>query len=415
VERTIKNGRVLTIQDISCFGRCSLTVALPILSAAGFETTVIPTALLSSHTGIPGFTLRDLGGEILPIARHFKEIGLRFSAVYTGYLANNEQIGIVGEVIELLADKDTLIVIDPVMGDDGRLYKGLPPDFPAEMRRLCRRADVITPNLTEARFLTGSDVGVGEALERLSELAPRVVLTGVEEKEAAFSAGQLARCFGLSKKDLDNPKPPSWPPGFNPETRLGLARARTFAAAFSQSENSESKKVAFWRGTKRQKTPSKCGEARTLRRRVVNPEARLGLARGQAPNLRRRASKRSLREGISAEKTPSKKVALWRGFNRQKTPSKERLLSASFDRLTGEASRVFVDKLPKNFFGTGDVFASVLTAALLRGMALERAMRAASAFTQAAIAATNPAAGPEMGLDFERALTKLPEILTIKE
>lgn len=146
--------RVAAINDISCFGKCSLTAALPIISVAGIETAVIPTAVLSTHTGgFTGYTFRDLTDDILPVARHWKQSGVAADAVYTGYLGSKKQVDIVIEAIGLIQKPDGILLVDPVMADNGRLYGGFAPDFPREMRKLCRRADVITPNITEAALM----------------------------------------------------------------------------------------------------------------------------------------------------------------------------------------------------------------------------------------------------------------------
>ena len=146
--------RAIVVQDISCVGRCSLTVALPVLSAAGVNTAVVPTALLSTHTGeFTGYTHLDLSGQLLPIARHIETLGLHFDAFYSGYLASGAQVEMVLEMIDLLCDGDTHLFVDPAFGDHGRLYSLLDSGLPAQMRRLCARARTITPNLTEAAFL----------------------------------------------------------------------------------------------------------------------------------------------------------------------------------------------------------------------------------------------------------------------
>jgi pyridoxine kinase len=181
--------RVAAIHDISCFGRCSLTVALPIISAAGIETSVVPTAVLSTHTGgIPGYTFRDLTEDILPIVNHWHELGLHFDAIYTGFLGSKEQIELVSTAIDQIKSEDTLIVVDPVMADNGKLYAIFPADFPAGMRTLCSRADVLVPNITEACLLLDRPYEEGpytkayieDLLKALAELGPKkVVLTGV--------------------------------------------------------------------------------------------------------------------------------------------------------------------------------------------------------------------------------------------
>lgn len=193
--------RIATIQDISCFGRCSLTVALPIISAAGVEACGIPTAVLSTHTGgFTGYTYRDLTEELAPITEHWKSLDLKFDAIYTGYLGSFEQIRLVGSFIDSFKTENTLVMIDPVMADNGVLYGGFSADFPAGMAKLCAKADLVVPNLTEAAFMLGEPY-VGDdydsayiegLMKRLSALGPRkVVLTGV-----SFETGKLgAACY----------------------------------------------------------------------------------------------------------------------------------------------------------------------------------------------------------------------------
>lgn len=180
--------RILTIQDLSCFGKCSLTVALPILSAMGIECTVIPTATLSAHTGcFPDYTFHDLTEDVPGIAEHWKKNGVRLDGVYTGYLGSPEQAEIVCRVIEDF--QPPLVFVDPAMADNGRLYAGFDGRIVEEMRKLCGVADVIVPNLTEAAFLLGERYDperyerpekIRETLARLAELgAKTVALTGV--------------------------------------------------------------------------------------------------------------------------------------------------------------------------------------------------------------------------------------------
>lgn len=146
--------KIVTIQDISCFGKCSLTAALPIISAMGIETAVIPTAVLSTHTGgFKGYTFRDLTDDIPGIAAHWRSLGLRFDSIYTGYLGSKEQVRIVSDFIDSFSTDSNFIVVDPAMADAGKLYAGFTPDFVAEMRKLCSKADYIIPNMTEASFL----------------------------------------------------------------------------------------------------------------------------------------------------------------------------------------------------------------------------------------------------------------------
>lgn len=179
--------RVLTIQDISCFGKCSLTVALPVISAMGVETAVIPTAVLSTHTMFKNFTVKDLTDQIVPITEHWRAEGIGFDAVYTGYLGSFEQIEIVEKLFDDFADSDTLRFIDPVMADNGKLYPAFDEAYAAHNAELCRHADFIVPNITEACFMTGTDYRettdeayIKNLLEKLGALGPKTaVLTGV--------------------------------------------------------------------------------------------------------------------------------------------------------------------------------------------------------------------------------------------
>lgn len=190
--------RIVTIQDISCLGKCSLTVALPILSAMGVECAILPTAVLSTHTMFQNFTCKDLSDQIQPIAEHWSREGFRFDAIYTGYLASKEQIGDVCAFFDRFRREDNLIVVDPVMADNGKLYPAFGPDFPGEMAKLCAKADLILPNLTEASLLTGlpyrteyDQSDIREMLLALAQLGARyVALTGV-----SFQPGRVGIAY----------------------------------------------------------------------------------------------------------------------------------------------------------------------------------------------------------------------------
>lgn len=179
--------RIASIQDISCIGRCSLTVALPVLSAMGVECGIMPTAVLSTHTMFPDFTCADLSDELLPIARHWKSQQVHFDAVYTGYLASAEQVATVLEVIDTLTEENTLVYVDPAMADHGKLYPAFGPEFPAEMAKVVARADITVPNITEACMMTGrefreeyDEAYIHDLLKAVAALgAKKVVLTGV--------------------------------------------------------------------------------------------------------------------------------------------------------------------------------------------------------------------------------------------
>lgn len=191
--------RIISIQDISCVGKCSLTVALPIISAMGIETSVVPTAVLSTHTQFSGFTFRDLTDDMQPIMAHWKKEGLCFDAIYTGYLGSFRQLDIVSEYICAFSDKAT-VIIDPVMGDCGKLYKGFTPEFAKSMGKLCSKADVIVPNLTEASYMLGipyagdnyDEKYIIDLLRKLHDLCKKtVVLTGVSLEEGRLGVMSL--------------------------------------------------------------------------------------------------------------------------------------------------------------------------------------------------------------------------------
>ena len=188
----MRGRRILSVQDISCVGQCSLTAALPILSVCGLETAVLPTAVLSTHTGgFTGYTFRDLGDDIPAIRAHWEREGIRFSAVCTGYLSGARQVEDVLAVMDTLLLPGGLRIVDPAMADAGRLYAGLSEALVPAMARLAFSADVILPNLTEAAILTGlpyrpvCDAGYAQMLTDalLDEGAKTVVLTGVRRDD----------------------------------------------------------------------------------------------------------------------------------------------------------------------------------------------------------------------------------------
>ncbi len=183
-----KLPRVAALHDLSCFGRCALTVIIPALSAAGIQTIPVPTALLSTHTG--GFAdmhFRDLDDSIEAIGKHFSELGLDLDAIYTGFLGSEKQVKTVEDFIDRTADENTLIFVDPVMGDDGKLYSACFPELISEMRRLCARADIITPNLTEACLMTDTEY---PDLSALSVDEAEIVIGAVAEKIAEFTKAE---------------------------------------------------------------------------------------------------------------------------------------------------------------------------------------------------------------------------------
>ncbi len=185
--------RIVTIQDISCVGKCSLTVALPIISAMGVEAAILPTAVLSTHTMFKNFTCKDLTDQIEPIAKHWKKEDFKFDAVYTGYLGSFEQIDLMKKFFEDFKTESNILFVDPAMADNGKLYPAFDEAFAKHMATLCAKADIIVPNITEACFMTGmayktdyDEEYVKALLTRLSDLGAKIaILTGV-----SFEAGK---------------------------------------------------------------------------------------------------------------------------------------------------------------------------------------------------------------------------------
>lgn len=194
--------RVIAINDISSFGKCSLTVAVSIMSASGIELCALPTAVLSAHTGFKGYTFCDLTDNILPSARHWQGMGLAFDGIYTGYLGSKEQIDCVSQVMDMFSVGVKLV--DPVMGDDGVMYDGFTPDFPVEMQKLIRKADIIVPNVTESCLLTDTEYHKEHSKEYIKELIgklkeitnAKIIITGINSKvdkisTAVYDGGEV--------------------------------------------------------------------------------------------------------------------------------------------------------------------------------------------------------------------------------
>jgi pyridoxine kinase len=184
-------NKILTIQDISCVGQCSLTVALPILSACGQETCILPSAVLSTHTGgFKGFTFRDLTDDLPLIQQHWQKENIKFDAIYTGYLGSTKQIDMVKDIMKNLGKTSCKNIVDPAMADNGKLYVGFNQDYVKAMKSLCGIADYVLPNITEACFLTDTEYKetydekyVDELLKKVSDLgAKKVIFTGVSYK-----------------------------------------------------------------------------------------------------------------------------------------------------------------------------------------------------------------------------------------
>lgn len=189
--------RIVTIQDVSCFGKCSVTVALPIISAMGIECAIMPTSILSTHTGgFEGFTFRDLSDDIPKISGHWKKYDICFDTIYTGYLGSVKQIDYTIDFIKDFKKEKTLVFVDPAMADKGKMYTGFDLSFPSYMARLCKMADIIVPNITEASFLTNTpytekydENHVKLLLKRLTDLgAKKAVITGIAFEKATQGA-----------------------------------------------------------------------------------------------------------------------------------------------------------------------------------------------------------------------------------
>lgn len=187
--------RVMSIQDISCVGKCSLTVALPIISAMGAETAIVPTAVLSTHTQFDGFTFRDLTDDMEPIKEHWKKERFKFSAIYTGYLGSDRQIDIVIDYFDTFKGENTMIIVDPAMADNGKLYTGFDQFFAKKMGKLCGKADIILPNISEACLMLGEEYPGEEADEetiknlllKLDTLGAKIsVITGTTLDDGLF-------------------------------------------------------------------------------------------------------------------------------------------------------------------------------------------------------------------------------------
>jgi len=179
--------KILTVQDISCFGKCSLTVASPIISAAGVEAVILPTAVLSTHTMFKGFRVKDMSDTLIPFCEHWKDLNISFDGIYTGYLGSLSLIDLTDDVCKMFYNGKTKLFVDPVMADNGKLYPTFGLSYVEGMKTLCKKADVLLPNITEACFLTGNEYKekydesyILKLIEDLKALgAKKIVLKGV--------------------------------------------------------------------------------------------------------------------------------------------------------------------------------------------------------------------------------------------
>ena len=201
------NKKILTIQDISCVGQCSITVALPIISAAGIETAILPSAVLSTHTAAPfgKFTFRDLTEDLPLINKHWVEKNIKFDAIYTGYIGSKLQIEYILNIVSSTLKEGAPLIVDPAMGDNGKLYVGFDEDFVSYMAKLCAKADIILPNLTEAAYLLKEECKLANydkayiegLVRRLANLGSKmIILTGV-----GFKENELGVCIYDAKED----------------------------------------------------------------------------------------------------------------------------------------------------------------------------------------------------------------------
>lgn len=199
MERIVK--RVAAVHDLSGFGRSSLAVVIPILATMGVQACPLPTAVLSTHTGgFEGYRFLDLTGSMQGMIDHWTELGIAFDCIYSGFLGSSRQMEILSTWIDSFQERKPLVVIDPVMGDDGKLYSTMTPEIVGKMREFTRKADVITPNFTEAGFLLGETRGIPIPetdmkawMEELSGMGPEtVIVTSVPEEKTESRKSVMA-------------------------------------------------------------------------------------------------------------------------------------------------------------------------------------------------------------------------------
>ncbi len=204
--------RILTIQDLSCVGKCSLTVILPVISAMGVECSVLPTAVLSTHTAFPKPHVTDLSREIPRIADHWRSLDIKFSGIMTGYLADPAQAALAGSVIDAFGGSECLLLCDPAMADHGKLYSGLDVEMIHAMHTLCQRADLCLPNITEGALLAGmpyrKTADAGYCREITQTLHQKgigsILLTGLEQRpgQTGFFWSDGTETFAYSTEKL---------------------------------------------------------------------------------------------------------------------------------------------------------------------------------------------------------------------
>lgn len=193
--------RIVTIQDISCVGKCSLTVALPIISAMGVEAAIIPTAVLSTHTMFSDFTFKDLTDQIQPISDHWKKENFKFDAIYTGYLGSAEQTELVCDFFDRYKTDDNIIFVDPAMADNGKLYPAFDNNFAKLMANVCAKADIIVPNLTEACLMTDTEYKTEYDEQYILDILHK--LTAMGAKKATITGANYNGKYGIVGYDSE--------------------------------------------------------------------------------------------------------------------------------------------------------------------------------------------------------------------
>ncbi len=193
----MQQKRLVSIQDLSCFGKCSLSVALPVISSAGIETVVLPTAILSTHTGeFKDYSFHSLSYQFKEISAHWKKLNITFDAIYVGYIGSEELIEYVSEFIDEFRGENTTLFIDPAMADNGKFYSGLDESYSKKLIELCKKADIISPNLTEALIMTDFDSAyksfdekdTRDVLKKLSDICSNPIITGVHGESQIYTA-----------------------------------------------------------------------------------------------------------------------------------------------------------------------------------------------------------------------------------
>ena len=391
--------RIAAIHDLSGLGKCSLTVALPVISATGVECACIPTAVLSTHTGeFTGWTFRDLSDDMLSIAHHWQRIGVRIDGVYSGYLASPEQAQLLAQTLDCIAAPDTLVVIDPVMADNGSYYSKIDDRMCAAFRRLLSRADVITPNVTEAALLAGlpyepgthSDAYLAQLFQALGALGAGIVtVTGVRPQPDVI--GNVACDCRTGEMHVSmRPAHPGVFYGtgdvFASALAALLVRGAPLSAALETATalTDESICRSLWRDT-----PRRFG---------VDFEGALLAGLPYEPGTHSDAYLAQLFQALGALGAGIVTVTGVR-------PQPDVIGNVACDCRTGEMHVSMRPAHPGVFYGTGDVFASALAALLVRGAPLSAALETATALTDESICRSLWRDTPRrFGVDFEGAL-----------